>query len=68
MTWERRIKHLEQEHHRLDKQIAGLESTGIFDDAELTDLKKQKLHLKTQIVKIKQDHLTLTYYNTEQND
>lgn len=68
MTWENRIKHLEQEHHALDKRIAGLESTGVFDDVELTDLKKQKLHIKTQIVKIKQEHLTSTYYNTEQND
>ena len=68
MIWERRLKHLEEEHHRLDKKINGLESTGVFDDRELTDLKKQKLQIKTQIVKIKQDHLTSTYYNTEQND
>ena len=68
MIWERRLKHLEEEHHRLDKKINGLESTGVFDDVEITDLKKQKLHLKTEIVKIKQDHLPSTYYNTEQND
>jgi uncharacterized protein YdcH (DUF465 family) len=68
MNWENRIKHLEEEHHKLDKKIAGLESTGVFDDIELSDLKKQKLHLKTEIVKIKQDYLTSTYYNTKQND
>jgi len=68
MTWERRIKHLEEAHHVLDKRIDGLEKTGVFDDVELTDLKKQRLQLKTQIVKLKQDHTPSTYYNTEQND
>lgn len=61
MNWriamvENRIKHLEEEHHKLDKKIDGLESTGVFDDVELTDLKKQRLHIKTQIVTLKQDN------------
>ena len=68
MTWERRIKHLEEAHHVLDKRIDGLEKTGVFDDVELTDLKKQRLQLKRQIVILKQDHTPSTYYNTEQND
>ena len=68
MSYELRIKHLEEQHHALNKRIDGLESTGVFDDAELTSLKKQRLHLKTQIVKIKQDHQPSIYYNTEQND
>jgi len=67
MTWERRIKHLEEAHHVLDKRIDGLESTGVFDDVELTYLKKQRLQLKTQIVKLKQDNPT-SHYNTESND
>jgi len=54
--FENRIKHLEEEHHKLDKKIDGLESTGIFDDIELTDLKKQRLHIKTQIVTLKQEN------------
>ena len=68
MTWERRIAHLEQAHQALNKRIDGLESTGVFDDAELTDLKKQRLQLKTQIVKLKQDHSPSTHYSTETND
>ena len=68
MTWEKRIKHLEQAHQALNKRIDGLESTGVFDDVELNDLKKQRLQLKTQIVKLKQDHTPSTHYNTEQND
>jgi hypothetical protein len=67
MTWENRIKHLEQAHQALDKRIDGLESTGVFDDVELNDLKKQRLRLKTQLVTLKQQHPS-TYYNTEQND
>ena len=66
--WHNHIKHLEEAHHALDKRINGLESTGVFDDIELTNLKKQRLQLKTQIVKLKQDHNPSTYYNTEQND
>jgi hypothetical protein len=68
MTWERRIRHLEQAHQALDKRIDGLESTGVFDDVELNDLKKQRLQLKRQIVILKQDHTPSTHYNTEQND
>ena len=68
MTWEKRIKHLEQAHQALDKRIDGLESTGVFDDVELNDLKKQRLQLKRQIVTLKQDHNPSTHYNTEQND
>ena len=67
MTWENRIKHLEHAHHVLDKRIDGLEKTGVFDDVEMADLKKQRLQLKTQIVKLKQDHPG-THYNTESND
>jgi hypothetical protein len=53
---ERRIKHLEEEHHRLNKKIDGLESTGVFDDVEIADLKKQRLRIKTEIVTLKQEH------------
>lgn len=54
--WHNRLKHLEEAHHVLDKKINGLESTGVFDDTELETLKKQRLHLKDQIVKLKHDH------------
>jgi hypothetical protein len=68
MGYKLRIKQLEEKHHRLDKKINGLESTGVFDDAELANLKKQRLRLKTQLVTMKQDHTPSTHYNTEQND
>ena len=65
MSIEKRIKHLEDEHHRLDKKIDGMESTGVFDDNELHDLKKQRLRLKTQIVTLRQEHLDSPYKTTQ---
>jgi uncharacterized protein YdcH (DUF465 family) len=50
--YENRLKHLLEEHHRLDKRIDGMESTGVFEDATLEVLKKQRLHLKDEIAKI----------------
>jgi hypothetical protein len=47
------LKHLEEEHHRLNKRIDGLEKTGLFSDFQLEDLKKQKLHIKDEIAIIK---------------
>jgi uncharacterized protein YdcH (DUF465 family) len=56
MSVKNRIKHLEEEHHRLDKKIDGLESTGVFDDVEITDLKKQRLRVKTELVTLIQEY------------
>ena len=56
MSVENRIKHLEEEHHRLNKKIDGLESTGVFDDIEINDLKKQRLRIKTELVTLIQEH------------
>jgi uncharacterized protein YdcH (DUF465 family) len=49
---ENRLKHLETDHTELDKRIDGMESTGVFEDATMEVLKKQRLHLKDEIVKI----------------
>ena len=65
MSYEMRIKSLEEQHHRLNKMIDGLESTGVFDDAELTSLKKQRLRLKTELVTLVQEHRE-PVYKTEQ--
>jgi uncharacterized protein YdcH (DUF465 family) len=40
-------------HAKLNKQIEGLESTGRFDDAQLIELKKQRLAFKDQISEMK---------------
>ena len=51
--YENRIKHLEEAHRVLDKQIDTLEKNGLFEDLKLEDLKKQRLHLKDEIAKLK---------------
>jgi uncharacterized protein YdcH (DUF465 family) len=48
-----RVKHLEEEHARLDKRIDGMESTGVFEDVTLEVLKKQRLHIRDELVKLK---------------
>ena len=48
-----RVKHLEEEHARLDKRIDGMESTGVFEDATLEVLKKQRLYIRDELVKLK---------------
>ena len=53
MTITARIKHLEEQHKVLDKKIDGLESTGAFQDELLNKLKKQRLHIKDDLVKLK---------------
>ena len=60
--YESRIKHLEEAHRALDKQIDSLEKTGLFDDLKLDDLKKHRLHLKDEIAILK--HKQLTHENT----
>lgn len=48
-----RLTHLEDEHAHINKRIDGLESTGVFEDATLEVLKKQRLHLKDELVKLR---------------
>ena len=48
-----RVRHLEEEHAKLDKRIDGMESTGVFEDATLEVLKKQRLHIRDELVKLK---------------
>ena len=51
--YEQRIKHLEEAHRALDKQIDTLEKTGVFQDLKLEEMKKQRLHLKDNIAILK---------------
>jgi uncharacterized protein YdcH (DUF465 family) len=55
--YENRIKHLEEAHRAMDKQIEVLEKTGNFTDQRLTDLKKHKLTLKDEIAILKRKQL-----------
>ena len=51
--YEGRIRHLEQMHAVLDKQIDGMEKTGVFDDTQLHNLKKQRLQIRDQLAELK---------------
>lgn len=51
--YEQRIKHLEEAHRALDKQIDTLEKTGVFEDLTMEEMKKQRLHLKDNIAILK---------------
>jgi hypothetical protein len=51
--YENRIRHLEQMHEALDKQIDGMEKTGKFDDVHLNNLKKQRLQLRDQLSELR---------------
>jgi hypothetical protein len=50
---ENHLQHLLKEHARLDKQIDQLEVTGVFEDTRLEQLKKQRLHVRDEIAKLK---------------
>jgi uncharacterized protein YdcH (DUF465 family) len=60
-----RLQHLENDHAAMNKRIDGLEKTGVFEDATLEVLKKQRLHLKDEISKIK---LQIAYEVGEQEN
>ena len=63
---EHRLKRLEEDHAHINKRIDGLESTGVFEDATLEVLKKQRLHLKDELAKIQ---LKLAYERgAQEND
>ena len=64
MTITARIKHLEDQHQKLDKKIDGLEKSGHFQVALLNKLKKQRLHIKDDLVKIKE---TITFETSKEN-
>ena len=51
---EHHIKHLEDKHDKLKKQIDTLETHGHYTDQEITVLKKKKLHIKDEIEAFKQ--------------
>lgn len=48
-----RIRHLEKEHERLDKEIDTLEKIGRFSDMQLNNLRKQRLHIKDELTRLR---------------
>lgn len=50
--FENRIKHLEEAHRIINKQIDGLEKTGTFSDDHMQHLKKQRLQYRDEIARL----------------
>ncbi len=51
--YENRIRHLEETHRALDKQIETLTKNGLYEDLKLEELKKQRLLFKDEIAILK---------------
>lgn len=52
-----RLAHLRQEHRDLDEAIQALIESGGYDQLQLTRLKKRKLMLRDQILRVENDML-----------
>lgn len=52
---DRHFRKLFDEYHFIDKQIHGIESTQVFTDDELNEMRKRRLHLKDQLLNIIED-------------
>ena len=57
--WHKHLEHLEDKHWKLNKDIDLMERTGKYGDVDINQLKKERLHLKDEIVKIKEQIVEL---------
>jgi hypothetical protein len=48
------IKHLEDVHSSLNRQVDTLEKTGKFDDKDIMTLKRKRLHVKDELARCRQ--------------
>ena len=49
IVYRSRIQTLEESHRLLDNQISELESSGVYTDEKLSEMKRKKLMLKDEI-------------------
>lgn len=57
MSLENHIKRLVDEHKALDEQITHMETSGQFDDDDLVEKKRHRLHLKDEIYRLQHPEL-----------
>jgi hypothetical protein len=55
MTIQAHLTELERRHHTIEKEIAEASKHKSVDDLELVELKRQKLHLKDEIERLRHD-------------
>jgi hypothetical protein len=56
MSYEKRIAFLMDTHRMLNKEIDRMSKSGAFDDTEITEMKKKRLQLKEELVKLQEQH------------
>jgi len=56
MTLADRIKFLEDTHRYLNREIDSIEKSKVFDDQELAQKKKKRLHIKDELAKLQRQH------------
>ena len=55
MTIQAHLAEVERRHHAIEKEIAEALKHKSVDDLELVELKRQKLHLKDEIERLRHD-------------
>ena len=55
MTMQAHLAEIERRHHAIENEIAEAFKHKLFDDLELVELKRQKLHLKDEIERLRHD-------------
>ena len=50
------VAELERRHHRLEREIADALAHSSIDDLTIAELKRQKLHLKDEIERLRCEH------------
>lgn len=63
-----RLQHLEEAHKALNKRIDAMEQTGIYEDLQIEELKKQRLHLKDKIAILKKSQDSSTFVIPENHE
>ena len=56
MTIKTHIVELERRHQELEKEVADASTHGSTDDLKIVELKRQKLHLKDEIERLRHEH------------
>jgi hypothetical protein len=55
MTMQAHLAEIERRHHVIEKEIAEALKHKSVDDLEIVELKRQKLHLKDEIERLRHD-------------
>jgi hypothetical protein len=56
MTIKAHLAALERRHQELEREVADASVHGSTDDLKITELKRQKLHLKDEIEHLRHEH------------